>query len=154
VAEAWRGRNIADAIRHFFELNRGEHLERVRAADLEFEAGGAAHVVVFVGHNGLMDFPAPTLPPAPTAAKPHASVVLACMSDSYFTELLKKDSVPLITTSGLMAPEAYTLAALLESWFAGADAAQVRMAAARAYAKYQRIPENAARRLFITHAGP
>ena len=154
VAEAWRGRNIADAIRHFLELNRGEHVEQVRAADLQFEAGGAAHVIVFVGHNGLMDFAAPTLPPARATAMPHASVVLACMSDDYFTALLKEDSVPLITTSGLIAPEAYTLAALLESWFAGADAAQVRLAAARAYAKYQRISENAARRLFIAPAGP
>jgi hypothetical protein len=29
----------------------------------------------------------------------------------------------------------------------------VRAAAARAYARYQRTSENAARRLFVTHAG-
>ena len=154
VAEAWRGRNIADAIRYFLELNRGEHVQRMRAGDMQIDAGGAAHVIVFVGHNGLMDFAVPALPAARAEARPHASVVLACMSDSYFAELLKKDSLPLITTSGLMAPEAYTLVALLESWFSGADGAQVRLAAARAYAKYQRTSENAARRLFITHARP
>ncbi len=154
VAEAWRGRNIADAIRHFLELNRGEHAERMRAGGLEFDAGGAAHVIVFVGHNGLMDFAAPSLPPAKTLPEPHASVVLACMSDSYFADLLSGNSLPLITTSGLMAPEAYTLAALIEAWFSGADGAQVRLAAASAYAKYQRSSERAARRLFVTHAGP
>ena len=153
VAEAWRGRNIADAVRHFLELNRGEHAERLRAGDLEFDAGGAAHVIAFVGHNGLMDFDAPTLAPARTGSSPHASLVLACMSDSYFADLLKKESLPLITTSGLMAPEAYTLAAVLDAWFQGADGAQVRLAAARAYARYQHTSENAARRLFVTHAG-
>ena len=84
VAEAWRGRNIADAIRHFLELNRGEHVERMRAGDREFDAGGSAHVIAFVGHNGLMDFAAPVLPPAAAVVRPHASVVLACLSDSYF----------------------------------------------------------------------
>ena len=153
VAEAWRGRNIADAIRHFLELDRGEHVERLRAGDLEFDAGGAAHVIVFVGHNGLMDFDAPSLAPIRTESNPHASMVLACMSESHFADLLRKNSLPLITTSGLMAPEAYTLAAVLDAWFQGADGAQVRVAAARAYARYQRTSENAARRLFVTHAG-
>jgi len=154
VAEAWRGRNIADAIRHFLELNRGEHSEHMRAGGLEFEAGGAAHVIVFVGHNGLMDFAAPSLPPVQLLPRPHASVVLACLSDSYFADLLSVNSLPLITTSGLMAPEAYTLAALVEAWFSGADGSQVRLAAANAYARYQRSSERAARRLFVTHAGP
>jgi hypothetical protein len=154
VAEAWRGRNIADAIRYFLELNRGEHAERMRAGGLEFDAGGAAHVIVFVGHNGLMDFAAPSLPPAKVLPGPHASVVLACLSDSYFADLLSSNSLPLITTSGLMAPEAYTLAALIEAWFSGADGSQVRLAAASAYAKYQRSSERAARRLFVTHASP
>jgi len=154
VAEAWRGRNIADAIGHFLELNRGEHAERLRTGNLEFDAGGAAHVVVFVGHNGLMDFVAPTLAPARAQSAPHASVVLACMSESYFADLLSRDSLPLITTAGLMAPEAYTLAALLDAWFSGADGSQVRLAAASAYAKYQRSSERATRRLFVTHAGP
>ena len=152
VAEAWRGRNIAEAIRHFLELNRGQHVERIRAGNREFGAGGAAHVIAFVGHNGLMDFPAPVLPSVTAAVRPHASVVLACLSDSYFTPLLSRESVPLITTSGLMAPEAYTLEAVLEAWFAGGDGARVKQAAASAYAQYQRTSEGAARRLFVTHA--
>jgi len=152
VAEAWRGRNIADAVRHFLELNRGEHRETLRDGEHEIDAGGSAHVIAFVGHNGLMDFAAPSLPAARAIAQPHASVVLACMSDSFFAELLGKDSIPLITTTGLMAPEAYTLAALLESWFGGGDGNQARNAAAVAYAKYQRTSENAARRLFKTRA--
>lgn len=154
VAEAWRGRNIGDAIRHFLELDRGEHVERLRAGDLEFDAGGAAHVAAFVGHNGLMDFSAPVLAEIDVAVQPHASVVLACMSDPYFTRLLRPNSWPLITTSGLMAPEAYTLASVVESWFSGSEPAKVRQVAARAYAKYQRIPDKPALRLFVTHADP
>jgi hypothetical protein len=48
-----------------------------------------------------------------------------------------------------MAPEAYTLDAALESWFSGGDARQVRTAAARAYAHFQKSSEHAAQRLFL-----
>jgi hypothetical protein len=51
-------------------------------------------------------------------------------------------------TTGLMAPEAYTLAALLESWRRGEPANDTRRAAAAAYARYQRCRIAAARRLF------
>jgi hypothetical protein len=152
LAEAWRGRNIADAIRHFLELNRGEHAESLHAGEREVEAGGAAHLIAFIGHNGLMDFAAPSLARANATSRPHASVVLACLSDSYFAGLLQKDSVPLLTTTGLMAPEAYTLGAAIEAWFGGGDGHQARDAAARAYARFQRTSGKAARRLFKTHA--
>ena len=152
VAEAWRGERIADAIRHFLAMNRGEHVESIAVGGVSVEAGGAAHVVAFIGHNGLMDFPAPTLAHRAAKPAPHASIVLACYSDSYFGGLLSADSAPLLTTTGLMAPEAYTLDAALERWFSGASPADVRSAAARAYARYQKIAERAALRLFRTQS--
>ncbi len=92
VAEAWRGRNIADAIRHFLELeSRCSMSSACAAGEHEFEAGGAAHLIVFVGHNGLMDFAAPPLSASDRRRRaPHASVVLACLSDSYFTSLAEQ----------------------------------------------------------------
>ncbi len=48
-------------------------------------------------------------------------------------------------TTGLMAPEAYTLTAAIEAHVRGTD---VREAAAQAYHKHQNCGVNAARRLF------
>jgi hypothetical protein len=154
VAEAWNGQYIADAIRHFLELNQGDHVEAWRVGDQQMEIGGAAHLVAFVGHNGLMDFPAPVLARSPKPAAARASVVLACVSDSYFIPLLGAESMPLLTTTGLMAPEAYTLEAAVTTWFSGQDAAEVRQAAGRAYARYQRSSEKAAVRLFRAPEAP
>jgi hypothetical protein len=145
VAEAWDGRYMAEAIRYFLELNRGEHVELLQIGGRQVDAGGAAHLIAFVGHNGLMDFEAPVLPRSSVTAAPQASVVLACISDSYFTPLL---AVPLLMTSGLMAPEAYTLDAVVVAWFSGQDAAGVRQAAASTYARFQHTSEQAALRLF------
>ena len=150
VAEAWKGEHIDAAIAHFLEMNRGDHAELLRAGERQLAAGGAAHVVAFIGHNGLMDFPVPTLSDSRAIAPAHASIVLACYSDHYFATLMREHSAPLLTTAGLMAPEAYTLDAALESWFSGGDARQVRTAAARAYAHFQKSSEHAAQRLFLT----
>jgi len=154
LADAWDGRYIAEAIRYFLEMNRGGHVERLQAAAGSIDVGGLAHVTVFVGHNGLMDFEAPALPMSIAAAPAHASMVLACISDSYFGPLLREHSVPLLTTTGLMAPEAYTLDAALTAWFSGGGPGQVRAAAARAYARYQRISEKSALRLFRSPEPP
>ncbi len=153
VAEAWRGDRIAEAIGYFLEMNRGQHAQALRAGDRDIEAGGAAHVMVFVGHNGLMDFDPPQLTAITRRAQAHADIVLACISDDYFSPLLKEHGAPLLMTTGLMAPEAYTLEAALSSWFSGEPAPAVRSAAAQAYARYQGISERAASRLFRTPAG-
>jgi len=152
LAEAWKGESIAEAIRYFLEINRGEHVDTVRVGERQLEIGGRAHLVAFVGHNGLMDFPAPTLPRSPAQVAPHASVVLACISDSYFTPLLREYSMPLLMTTGLMAPEAYTLDAAITTWFSGQDTEAVHRAAAGAYARYQRSSERGAMRLFRSPA--
>ena len=55
---------------------------------------------------------------------------------------------PLLWTTGLMAPEAYTLKAALDGWIAGESAAETQQRAAAAYAKYQRCSLAAAQRLF------
>lgn len=150
VAEAWRGDSIQDAIRHYLEMSQGQHAQAVKFGEREAFAGGEAHVLVFVGHNGLMDFEAPSLGQVGRRPSARAAIVLACMSDQYFSPLLADETAPLLMTTGLMAPEAYSLDAALSSWFAGDDEVLVRRAAALAYARFQRISDRAALRLFRT----
>jgi hypothetical protein len=149
LAEAWQGKHIADAIRYFLEISRGDHPLMVRVAERDLVFGGGSHLTAFVGHNGLMDFAAPTLPRSSRVGSAAASIVLACISNDYFPALLGEHSVPLLMTTGLMAPEAYTLDAALTSWFSGQGSQEVRRAAAGAYARYQKTSERAALRLFV-----
>lgn len=126
VAEAWDGKEIGGAIESFL-------------------AGHDADVIAYVGHNGLMELRVPAPKPR-TAARPR-SIVLACASRPYFAPLLAH-APPLLLTTGLMAPEAYTLTAAIEAWVRTGDEAQVREAAAQAYAKHQDCGIKGARRLF------
>jgi len=105
---------------------------------ISLAAGGSAHLVAYVGHNGLMDFsmPAGLKPEPPNPAK--SAILLACKSKSYFEDFLNRSGAhPLLLTNGLMAPEAYTLDSVLKSWLAGEDAAQTHEAAAQASHRHQ-----------------
>jgi len=51
-------------------------------------------------------------------------------------------------TTGLMAPEAYSLDAAITEWVSGAKDNQIRKAAAKSYNKYQKTGLKAAERLF------
>ena len=134
VADAYRGAEIENAVADF-----------LKAAH---EPGGA-DMIVYVGHNGLMDFPTPKVSPAANKMKKPRAIILACKSREYFAPLLKKSAArPLLMTTGFMAPEAYTLDAALWTWLAGNNDLQVRQAAAEAYARYQKIDLPAAQRLF------
>ena len=105
--------------------------------------------MAYIGHNGLMDFSIADAPKKAPGAKPRSSIVLACRSRSYFLDKLERGgSQPLLLTTGLMCPEAYTLDAAACAWFAGKTAAQTRQRAAAAYAKYQKCSLRAAQRLF------
>ncbi|MBI5368355.1 MAG: hypothetical protein HZA54_15070 [Planctomycetes bacterium] len=154
VAEAWDGRRIRDAIGRFLRLASGADAETVdvTAADgrkFALTAGGASQVFAYVGHDGLMEFPAPE-PPAPPAGGPaRSAIVLACSSRSYFgAPVARAGAHALLFTTGFMAPEAYTLDAALGKFFGGGTPAEVREAAAGAYASYQKCGLGAARKLF------
>ncbi len=153
VADAWDGKEIKPAIRQFLSIAAGHNGETVEIGkpdrNLKIQAGGAAHLVAFVGHNGLMDFQVSRIPNGKQGALPRSSIVLACRSKPYFLEFLRRGgSHPLLLTTGLMAPEAYTLDAAVRTWFAGKSTTEVQEAAGAAYHKYQDCGLRAATRLF------
>jgi hypothetical protein len=114
------------------------------------ELPSKTELVVYVGHDGLMDFQLDQTFSGKTAEK-RQGIVLACASKAFFGPGLRPTGAqPLLWTTGLMAPEAYTLKAALDGWIAGETAEQIGQLAAASYAKYQKISLTAAQRLFAT----
>jgi hypothetical protein len=115
----------------------------------DLHAGGHAHLLAYVGHNGLMEFSLTSPNVDDSRNEPRSSVVLACASKEYFLDHLGATRLhPLLLTTGLMAPEAYTLEAVIRAWVGNGSTAQVVEAAAQAYDRYQKCGIGAARRLF------
>lgn len=154
VADAYQGRQIKQAIVDFLTAAAGKNPQAivVQSAHQPFllHAGGSANLVAYVGHEGLMDFSLPALP-AHDDSTHRDAIILACISKSYFAASLRAAGAePLVWTTGLMAPEAYTLKSALDGWILRETAIQVRDRAAEAYSRYQHSSLAAARRLLVT----
>jgi hypothetical protein len=168
VADAYRGDRIQQAITDFLEAAAGGNTEQVglrgmsRASRahtasigahepaITVPAGGNASLVAYIGHDGLMDFHLPNLPRQRNLA-PREAVILACISKTYFADPMRSAGArPLLWTTGLMAPEAYTLKYALDGWIARENDEQIRERAAQAYDHYQKCGIKAARRLLVS----
>jgi len=107
----------------------------------------SADLYVFNGHNGLMD-------KQPgyfwnTSGTQKDVAVIGCVSYDYFADRLKcAGGYPLLTTNSLMAPEAYCIAALIESWANFKPEKEMRDDVSTAYANYQHCTVGAAKTIF------
>jgi hypothetical protein len=153
VADAYRGREIRLAILDFLASAAGDDTEvemvTLESGAVKLPIRGGANLVAYIGHDGLMDFQLPQFPRKKNEVHRDA-VVLACASKQFFAEPVRASGAyPLIWTTGLMAPEAYTLKSALDGWIAGENNEQIRDRAAGAYDKYQKCGIRAARRLLV-----
>ena len=153
VADAYQGKQIKQAIVDFLDAAAGGGIEdvpiKLGGQPLVLKTHGGADLVVYAGHDGLMDFQLTTLPHGKSG--PRQAIILACISKSYFSAPLRATgATPLIWTTGLMAPEAYTLKGALDGWIAQESDAQIRERAAAAYDRYQKCGIKGARHLLVT----
>jgi len=152
VADAYRGAEIRQATADFLNAASGNANPTVEIQGKTYglSRGAAAHLVAYVGHDGLMDFELAHTPKRRDDVRRDA-VILACISKRYFSAPLKESGAnPLLWTTNLMAPEAYVLKAALDGWLLGEDGGRVRERAAAAYNTYQSCGIRAARALFAT----
>ena len=153
VADAYRGSEIRQAVTDFLSAAAGRNPQslNVRTTDhpVTLTIGGGADLVAYVGHDAFMDFQ--ILPISGNGGKTRPVIILACESKHFFAPYLKQTgATPLLWTTGLMAPEAYTLRAAIDSWITGETPEDIRESAAEAYDKYQHCGSRAALRLFAT----
>lgn len=153
VADAYQGNRIRQAIMDFLKAAAGGAAESLAVKNgdqtLPLKIRGGADLVAYAGHDGLMDFHLATLPQGKSGGR--QAIILACISRSYFSAPLRATgATPLVWTTGLMAPEAYTLKSAIDGWILHESNDQIRERAAVAYDKYQKCGLKAARRLLVT----
>jgi hypothetical protein len=128
----------------------------IKAATRAALSASDAGLVVYVGHNGLMDFPLDDVRNPKSAASTGGGgmrAVLACLSESYFDAPLRAAGhTPYVLTRSLMAPEAYVVEAVVLAFIDGKDAAGAAKDAGAAYARFQKISARAGRGVFAPTA--
>ncbi|PCJ63496.1 MAG: hypothetical protein COA79_01110 [Planctomycetota bacterium] len=150
VADAYKGSEIKQATKDLFLSLSGQKIFTLKSNSYEMNLYAKAELLVYIGHNGLMDFKL-SGQTFKKNKKINDVIVLACKSKQYFKQTLSayKSNIVLLTT-GFMAPEAYTLNAALEGWVLNETKNQIKIRAAKAYHKYQKCGMKGALRLFYT----
>jgi hypothetical protein len=150
LADAYDGRYIKQTTIDFLQAASGSKEQTILYNGDTLVFGGASDLVAYIGHDGLMDFTLPVGSPV-TSGVGKDAIILACYSQYYFQPHLRNTAAfPLLWTTNLMAPEAYTLHDALSMWVNGKNRELVRTAAAKAYSKFQNCSVRAAENLLVS----
>jgi len=150
LADAYDGKYIKQTTIDFLKASSGEDSQEIIINNQKLNFGGDSDLLAYVGHDGLMEFNL-NIKLKPKNTKKRDAIMLACISKDYFKPYLEKTGAnPLVWTTGLMAPEAYTLKWAIDGWILNESDAEIRERAAKAYHKYQKCGMRGARRLLVT----
>ena len=150
IADAYDGKHIKQSTINFLKSCAGRFDDNIKMGKDLIYSGGNADLIAFIGHDGLMDF---NIYQSFSKAndKKRESIILACISKKYFSSHLKSTGAhPLLWSTGLMSPEAYTLKAAIDGWLKKESAEEIRTRAANAYHQYQKCGLKAAKNLLVT----
>jgi hypothetical protein len=146
VVDAWRGRAIDGAVAAYLDDLYGVAPRPVPAAPGRpaLRAGGAAHVVAYLGHNRWMDTPDfdwTARARRPAARQPKGTIAIACHTRAYLRpHVPAAPRVPLLFTADFLFASAPALEGAVTAFAAGGALREIRAAATRGYAEGQRQP--------------
>jgi len=149
LADAYDGEQIKSCTIDFLKASNGQNPTDIIYNNKYLKFGGRANLLSYVGHDGLMDFEVDI--EYQPAKGTREVIILACYSKDYFKwEIEQAQAYPLLWTTHLMAPEAYTLKAAIDGWLLNEKEEIIEERAAQAYHKYQKCGIKGARNLFTT----
>lgn len=150
VADAYDGQFIKQCTIDFLHSCSGQNKDTVQIDNRVVGINGNSKLVCYIGHDGLMDFQL-NESFANTDNRERDCIILACISRSYFTPALKETKAyPLLWTSNLMGPEAYTIHDAITGYVNNESHEQIQTRAAMAYSKYTKCSVGAAKKLLVT----
>lgn len=160
VADAYDGQYIKNTIQDFLNYSAGLNDLTITINNKNLVAGGKANLVIYVGHNGLMDWSLSSIfnpPSSPVVSQEQRKLqsgrkvaVFACKSQQYFSKPLEETGIsPAILTTHYMAPEGYVVYALVSGYVNNLSKQQIHENVAKAYSKHQKLKQPA-RKLFTT----
>ena len=150
VADAYNGKYIKKCTQDFLWSSCGQLKDTLIIDKKTIGISGNSNLISYIGHDGLMDFQL-NEDFLNRDNRKRDVVVLACYSKNYFSQHLKGANInPLVWTTGLMAPEAYTVHDAISGYINLETNESIRKRAALAYSKFQKCSEKAARNLLVT----
>jgi hypothetical protein len=150
IADAYNGEYIEQCTKDFLNSSCGNRKDTLQLDGKTLGIGGNASLLAYIGHDGLMDFQLSESFINMDNEKRDV-IILACYSKHFFSPHLEEANVnPLVWTTNLMSPEAYTLHDAITGYINEETNEKIRERAASAYSKYQKCSVKAAKGLLVT----
>lgn len=150
VADAYDGRFIRKSIDDLFLFAAGYNKQTLTFNNQIFSIAGGAQYLVYVGHNGLMDFKVESVAQKMGDSGSRSVAAFACMSQQYFSLPLRDAGVKTgFFTTQFMAPEAYSVHTLIDGWLKQESPNTIHKRVAKIYSQYQKL-KSPALKLFST----
>lgn len=148
ICDAYKGKNIKECTIDFLNSASGQLRDTLQIDKSVIGINGNAKLITYIGHNGLMDFRL-NQNFINQDNKERDVVILACKSKKYFTNYIHQAKAkPILWTSDLMCPEAYTIHDLLQVYINNPnDIVSMNNSAAQAYSKHQKCGLRASKNL-------
>lgn len=147
IADAYRGDRMKECLLDYFNFLAGKKNDCVKDQAINVCGGSDADLIIFNGHNGLMDVSVDA--PIFSGRKNKEAAAIGCYSFSYFkNHFTRTNSYPTLTTTHLMAPEAYVAEALINNWALLSNESTIRSEVAKAYHTFQKCGMKGAMNLF------
>ncbi|WP_367119216.1 hypothetical protein, partial [uncultured Mucilaginibacter sp.] len=151
IADAYDGKYIKQTTIDFLNSCSGQLKDTLHVNHSIIGFDGNACLLAYIGHDGLMDF---RLPDSfgNIDGKSRDCIILACVSKTYFGGFINSaKAYPLVWTTGLMCPEAYTLHDAISGYIIVNESHEnIRERAVMAYNKYQKSGIAFARGLLVS----
>lgn len=150
VADGYDGKYIEQCTKDFLSASAGNSKQSLTADGKILGIAGNSRLLGYIGHDGLMNFELEKTYKN-TDGKKRDVIILACYSKMYFSDYLKDAKVnPLVWTTQLMCPEAYSIHDAITGYLKGEAGTAVRQRAVLAYAKYQKCSAKAAGNILVS----
>lgn len=150
VADAYDGKYIRESVLDFLNSSCGKLKDTLHVNHTTIGIAGNSQMTAYIGHDGLMDFDLDETF-VNTDQRKRDIIILSCYSKEYFSKHLARANVnPLVWTTGLMCPEAYTIHDAITGYLENETNEKIRTRAALAYSRYQKCSQVAAKALLVT----
>jgi len=150
LADAYDGEHIKTCIEDLLKASNCQEPQTIKLDSVELSFVGGADLVAYIGHDGLMEFEV-DIDYNELDDERVDVIILACYSKDFFIDEIKQAQAnPVLWTTHLMAPEAYTLKSAIDGWLVNETPEQIDERAAQTYNQYQKCGIRGARNLFTT----
>jgi hypothetical protein len=149
IADAYRGDRMESCMRDYFNSLAGLRNDAIYLPNDTINLKSKADLLIFNGHNGLMDVEMEYIDNMDGIEKDAA--IISCVSANYFMERLKcLKAYPLVTTQELLPPEAYIAEGIIDAWAMEKNDEEIRLNAGNAMFKVFKRNQKAMQGIFRT----